>query len=55
LLVFPELYAVMVEAESSQQGCRMLDYFHTYNTGVPVLKEVLDRSVFAFQLIMTLV
>lgn len=44
LLVFPQLYAMLEEIESNNiQGCRILDYFYNYNTGVPVLQEVINR------------
>lgn len=44
VLVFPQLFAMLQELESSNiRGCRLLDHFHNFNTGIPVLKEVISR------------
>lgn len=37
---------MLLEVESSGvHGCKILDFFCNYNTGVPVLKEVINRYV----------
>eukprot|EP01032_Pedospumella_encystans_P010136 gene10136-11874_t len=52
LLVFPQLYAMLEEIEVNNiQGCRILDYFYNYNTGVPVLQEVINRIVLRLRVV----
>jgi hypothetical protein len=44
LLVMPELHNMLHAVErAGVHGCRILDHFSTYNTGIPVLKEVINR------------
>lgn len=52
MLVFPRLYFMLKEVETKRiHGCQVLDYFSKYDTGVPVMKTILERYKQCYQLV----